>query len=1153
MSKIIDNIAVFYSDQIAVERNLERFQYIINLYQEQPHLLDPHLELLLSQLLSIVMKKDSTSPVIYVTFKFLYFITKTRGHKVIVRMMPHEVADLDPILTMLSRETPSNSETWETKYMLFLWLSIVAMIPFDMSRLDSHVNVEGRNEKKPTMDRILDVGKDYLDVVDKSRDAAAYMLSRFLTRPDVKRERLSQFIEWSMMRLERADLQTAEGVQSFSGTLMVLASLFKSGKREDLLDYVVSILDRLRKLSLQEHNNTLLRKLSIKAVQRLGLTFLKARVAAWRYQRGSRSITDNLTASTNKNVVVNNDDKDAKTVDQKTENDDDYEVPEEIEEVIEMLLAGLRDKDTVVRWSAAKGIGRVTGRLPLALADEVVGSIMELFTVTQTDAAWHGGCLALAELGRRGLLLPNRLEDVVPVIIQALNYDEKRANYSVGANVRDSACYICWAFARAYDVKELEPYVSRIAESLVIVSVFDREVNVRRAAAAAFQENVGRQGSFPHGIDILTVCDYFAVGNRNHCYLELSSFVAQFEEYTIPLIDHLITVKISHWDASLRELASESLHRLTPRAPDYLIKNGLPLLLGKCLVSDINTHHGALLAVSQIVYSLAKTTSANNQNISEVIDEDLMKKLLLLTTQIQEAKYFKGIGGDMMKIAICCLIEKFSLSRLPYHDDAIVDVWQKLINECLEHIDENIQAAAVSAIPAFCSEYYRNPDGLTNDTKCSDLISKYISELDSKIEKTRCGYALALGALPKFMSSTRLMSILSGLIKAATILRKQEAFVESRRDAIKAITSICKTVGADESGSANVTLCSENINIIYEAFFNSLKDYTLDSRGDVGAWVREAALVGLHDVTALLVTTQINLFSPEASKRIFCNLVQQACEKIDRTRGVAGNIFAKLLYHSPSVPFIPHKEELMIIFPETDLNEINWTVPSDTFVRFTKLLSLPTYTYSVLLGLTVSAGGLTESLVKHSMNCFLTFMNDVSKDAAQLKTITDNLLTIFSDYQKVDRVTLCFFKMVDRLLANSCFDTYIRENNSSFPLSLFQMSKLEVSKCKDIQKVLASIDVFCGLLQFSEDVRNKSMVQLMIFLCHAYPIVRKNTANKLYESIVTYDDIIQEEALDEVTSLLTETQWDQPIDVVRPIRNQLCDLLGVPKPTLITK
>jgi hypothetical protein len=36
-----------------------------------------------------------------------------------------------------------------------------------------------------------------------------------------------------------------------------------------------------------------------------------------------------------------------------------------------------------------------------------------------------------------------------------------------------------------------------------------------------------------------------------------SVYIAQFEEYTLPLINHLVDRKIGHWDVAIRELAAK--------------------------------------------------------------------------------------------------------------------------------------------------------------------------------------------------------------------------------------------------------------------------------------------------------------------------------------------------------------------------------------------------------------------------------------------------------------------------------------------------------------------------------------------------------------------------------------------------------------------
>uniref|UniRef100_A0A8C0GR35 Tubulin-specific chaperone D n=1 Tax=Chelonoidis abingdonii TaxID=106734 RepID=A0A8C0GR35_CHEAB len=1053
-------------------------------YQEQPHLLDSHLEWMMHLLLDIVQDNRSPSSLVHLAFKFFYIITKVRGYKIFLRLFPHEVADLQPVLDMIAVQNPKDYETWETRYMLLLWLSMTCLIPFDLARLDGNILSEEGCTRMPIMDRILNVAKSYLVVSDKARDAAAVLVSRFIIRPDVKQKRMADFLDWALSTLSNSSFQTMEGTVVMDGMLQALAQLFKHGKRDDCLPYASTVLECLDNCKLSESNQTLLRKLGVKLVQRLGLTFLKPKVAKWRYQRGCRSLAANLQFSAQVPVVQN--------LVIAAADEEEYDIPGEVENVIEQLLIGLKDKDTIVRWSAAKGIGRITGRLPKELADDVVGSLLDCFSFQETDNSWHGGCLALAELGRRGLLLPSRITDVVPVILKALTYDEKRGACSVGSNVRDAACYVCWAFARAYDPLELKPFVNQISSALVIAAVFDRDINCRRAAS----------GTFPHGIDIVTAADYFAVGNRVNCFLNISV---------------------------IRELSTKALHNLAPQIPEYMTNVVLPRLLPLAVGTDLHTRHGAILASIMLEYF-----------------------------------YLQHFLNDLIAFfspAVCTLIEKLSLSKMPFREDPIIDGWQWLINDSLRSLPlvsstarQQIKEAAVSALAALCNEYYINEQREASPALQGELLQQYISELQNTEEMIRCGFSLALGALPRFLLKGKLQQVLEGLKKVICISHKDVSFAESRRDGLKATAKVCQTVGVKRNGPQDEFVCKDNVVQIYTMLLSGMSDYTTDSRGDVGAWVREAAMTSLMEVTLLLVQNDPELLDANICKQIMCCVAQQSAEKIDRFRAHAGSVFLSLLnFDNPPIPHIPHREELERIFPRSEAVTLNWNAPSQAFPRITQLLGLPAYQYYVLLGLTVSVGGLTETTVRYSAQSLFDYMKKIQNDLGAMNNFCETLLQVFEDNLLNDRVSVPLLKMLDQMLANGCFDIFTAEENHPFSLKLLTLCKEEIKKSKDIQKLRSSIAVFCGMIQFQGDMRKKVLFQLFLLLCHPFPVIRKTTASQVYEMLITYSDIVDPDILDEVMTVLSDTDWDAELPLVREKRNYLCDLMKVPKPQLVSK
>ena len=444
----------------AAETIIARLTKIFDKYQEQSNLLDPHLEAMLAivttrarELIASMLDKrpgvatdDSqadqegafpfqvcSDPQLQNLCVVVYQLCRCRGHKCISKLFPPEVADLEPVLHALYSQDRGDHRTWETRYTLLLWLGMLVLIPFDIYTIDSSavatagaLETASDHESKSLVGSIITLCESYLHDTGPTREAAAICLVSLLTRPDMESSHLNRFMEWARVLICAPPAESASKLFVMTGVLTTLASIFKHGHREKLTAFTSVLLPPVLTLAGSPDNSTLMRKFLVKLCQRIGLTFLPPRAFRWQYQRGQRSLLQNLgvadatAAGDEASAAPDNDDDD--------EDDDDADVPPELEDVLDQLLNGLRDRDTVVRWSAAKGIGRVTGRLPKALADDVVGSVLDFFSPSEGDGAWHGACLALAELSRRGLLLPSRLPQAVPCVIKAIHYDVRRGS-----------------------------------------------------------------------------------------------------------------------------------------------------------------------------------------------------------------------------------------------------------------------------------------------------------------------------------------------------------------------------------------------------------------------------------------------------------------------------------------------------------------------------------------------------------------------------------------------------------------------------------------------------------------------------------------------------------------------------------------------------
>ena len=135
----------------------------------------------------------------------------------------------------------------------------------------------------------------------------------------------------------------------------------------------------------------------------------------------------------------------------------------------------------------------------------------------------------------------------------------------------------------------------------------------------------------------------------------------------------------------------------------------------------------------------------------------------------------------------------------------------------------------------------------------------------------------------------------------------------TRRNAIQSISKL-------------ISRCTPRLNqAIYtkaiEKFLEGFEDYSIDSNGDVGSWVREGSIRGLDSLISTLHSQGLTLDSVMESDKqaifwnaVISNLCRQAVERIDRLRETAGTVLHKILWDVPSVN-VSSAEKLRAILP----------------------------------------------------------------------------------------------------------------------------------------------------------------------------------------------------------------------------------------------
>ncbi|GAA5904049.1 hypothetical protein JCM5296_002517 [Sporobolomyces johnsonii] len=1038
-------------------------------YQEQSYLLDPSLEALVSPLLDALRQNVRRPKPRLATARMqrlarlIYFLTKVRGAKTIVRFFPHEVTDLVLLVRLLSpsSSSPSSSaspsataeiasSSWELRYVLLLWLSVAVRLPFDLARLDPGTGAA-----------VEEVGMRYLGTASKEREGATEVLARFYARQDAPLG--------SLLKACEENLAKPETVSIASGLVQTLCEVVKTASPATLNIHWPQLYQLLACLP-PGAGGPLLAKYRVKLAGRLALMRLTT-----------------------------------------TEGD----VPQEVEVVLGELLEGLSHTDTIVRWSAAKYIARITSLLPVSFASEIVDAVLGIFEegLGDSDRAEHGlqgACFAFGELGRRGKIREEEQVDrLLKGVMQALLLDHRRNMQTIGSSVRDSAAYVVWSLARTLSPSQARSYARQLAERLVCVALFDREVAIRRAASAAFQEGVGRWGVFPHGIDVLRKIDFFTVSVRHRAFLEAAPSVAQHPEYRPPIINHLISTGIAHYDPDIRTLSAKALGKVV--SLDAEQASGLvEEQIKKLATNDMAKLHGTLLSLAALADSTA--------NLPAEPREELRAKIFSATCSLLASPSSRQLRTShaVLFAALSSIASSAPFSSPSASSAAqLSSNWFELVHLACEHQEESVHAQAGAAMRRMSE-------------MC--IVATLLADLDSR-SGTRQQCAVVLlgqvdyagvnrGKLVEVVERSTVFVQREGQMKAATI--------EARRNGVEALASIlCKQTEEDP-------LSVSRFSLAFDTLLAGFSDYTTDQRGDVGSWVRISTVRAFARLVPLLLSRSSAVLTQERLDRVIAATAKLAVERLDSVREVAGRGLIEVWDAAAVVRGEGSRAVLRggAVFEEAAGGKRSrWRNISWASEHILPLLAVPEYRTEIL------EGALLAVNVHSSTTPFLDFALSLpplpsasspqSPSSYTLLHLLQHLCFLGKSNFSSNRLFIPFLGIISSLAESGCLDEVVLDEEGKKSVRmLLGLATNAVGKIKAPARLTASAKAVASFLALPS-VGIVAAEKVPLLLLHPQGWLRQQTADELFGVVGT---IGLEDA--ELERLLTETScaylfnWD---------------------------